>query len=269
MNKPMLDLHGLFSPIPTAFTDDGSSLSEVRQARLVRRLVAQGVDGLVVGTELGEFTALSHGERKQLVEWVVRDAHGAPVLANVSSLSTSVSLDLAQHAARHGARAAILTPPFFGDFGEDEVVAFFRTVAQYAGLPLIAIDPFDDFAGDLRSRVLELPGVWVARPLDQAGYASLAVFGLAHPDEFALGEAVCTPLAGLATEAVRACIHVSGPGPVALRNALRQLSLMRAVKAAFEELGVQVGAPRGPATGLGAESRKKLAACLAELADAA
>lgn len=269
MNKPMLDLQGLFSPIPTAFTDDGSSLSEVRQSRLIRRLAGQGVEGFVVGTELGEFTALSHGERKQLLEWVVRDAHGLPVLANVSSLSTSVSLDLAQHAARHGARAALLMPPFFGDFSEDEVVAFFRTVAQYASLPVIAVDPFDDFAGDLRSRVLELPGVWCARPLDQAGFASLAVFGLAHPDEFSIGEAICTPLAGLATAATRACFQGAGPGPVALRNALRQLSLMRAVKAAFEELGVEVGAPRGPATGLDAEHRKKLAQALATLADAA
>src|SRR5690348_16428840 len=98
----MVNLAGTFVPLVTPFTDDGATLSEVRIARLVRHFAGQGVAGFVVCTDTGEFTTLSFAERKSMLETTLRESQGAlPVLTNVSTLSTSASLDLTQHAARH------------------------------------------------------------------------------------------------------------------------------------------------------------------------
>jgi len=64
-----------------------------------------------------------------------------PVLVNASSLNTSASLDLAQHAMRHGARAIVLTPPYYGSFETREVTSHFRTVIHYSQAACIAVDP--------------------------------------------------------------------------------------------------------------------------------
>jgi dihydrodipicolinate synthase/N-acetylneuraminate lyase len=137
----MIPLNGHFAPIITPLTDDGSGISEVRLNRVIHRVVDLGVQGFVVGSETGEVGALSFGERKEMVELVVRATQGRhPVLVNVSSMNTSASLDLAQHAMRHGARAIVLTPPQ-GHFEAREVTSHFRTVIHYSQAACVAIDP--------------------------------------------------------------------------------------------------------------------------------
>ena len=58
----VVDLPKLLVPLVTPFTDDASSVSEVRLARLVKHLGGQGVEGFVINSDVGEFTAMSFGE---------------------------------------------------------------------------------------------------------------------------------------------------------------------------------------------------------------
>jgi hypothetical protein len=159
----MVNLAGTFVPLVTPFTDDGATLSEVRIARLVRHFVAQGVDGFVVCSDTGEFTTMSFAERKSMLETTLRECHGTvPVLTNVSTLSTSASLDLAQHAARHGARAAVIMPPYYGDLSEGEMMEHVRCVASYSGFSLIVVDPLGALTGPSRAALAACQGVSVA-----------------------------------------------------------------------------------------------------------
>lgn len=138
----MLELAGQFIPLITPFTDDGASISEVRLARLLRFYMERGAEGFVVGSDLGEFTSMTLSERKELFEWVHRHTQGAvPVIVNASALSTSACLDLAQHASRHGARAVILMPPFYGSLYQAEHVEHIRTVAAHSHRPILVVDP--------------------------------------------------------------------------------------------------------------------------------
>src|SRR5579862_6608735 len=137
----MLGLSGLFAPIVTPFTDDGGAISEVRLARLIRHLAENGVVGFVVCSETGEFTTVTSGERKQMLEFLAREARGIPILAHCTRLGTSQCMDLCQHAARHGARAAVVMPPYFGQFNDDEIEQHLRRIVQHANLPIILVDP--------------------------------------------------------------------------------------------------------------------------------
>ncbi|MBI3722284.1 MAG: dihydrodipicolinate synthase family protein [Fimbriimonas ginsengisoli] len=182
----MLSIAGPVAPLVTPLTDDGSALSEVRLSRLVRLLIERQLSGLVVASETGEFGSLAFGERKQLTEWVHRETRGdLPLLVHVSTLSTGASVDLAQHADRHGAQAAVLMPPHYGVFSDDEIEAHFRTVAHYGGLPVLAVDPLGRIDPGLAARLGALPGVFVAEGLGSARPRS---------DRCILGEMEVSPL---------------------------------------------------------------------------
>ncbi len=226
----MVNLNGTFAPIVTPFTDDGMAVSEIRLARMVRWLLHAGVQGLVVGSDTGEFTTLSFSERKSTLEWTLREAKGGcRVLANVSSLSTAASLDLAQHAGRHGAHAAVLMLPYYGEYTEDETFSFVQTVSAYAKLPIILVDRFQAITPELKTRLAFTHSLVSADP-----------FGTAQPrtDEFVVDDLRVNPLYTIQP-------HEETINP-ALAQLIRVAGRAKVVKAGLELHNVDVGPPRGP-----------------------
>lgn len=243
----MQALEGIFTPLATAFTDDGLSLSEIRFARQIRYLLEQPIAGFIACTDCGEFTSLSRSERKDIVEWLARYAAGKPFIVHVSSLSTAVSLDLAQHAARHGARAVVLMPPYYGSFTADELVSFFRSVAQYGNIPVIAVDPQEQITAEVKESLQEVPDLLFALPLEQAQHAHLSCDkGLATADEFALGQLVVSPLALLRPQQVSQAVHGEVADLTKLMILEETLGCARVSKAGLEALGYEMGPPRPP-----------------------
>ena len=73
----MANVKGNFTPLTTAFTDDGRTLSEVRMARQVKFWMERGVTGFYLGGETGEFLTVVTSERKTALEIVQRECHGS------------------------------------------------------------------------------------------------------------------------------------------------------------------------------------------------
>ncbi|MBS1718119.1 MAG: dihydrodipicolinate synthase family protein [Armatimonadetes bacterium] len=243
----MEGLSGVFAPVPSPFTDDSSGPSEIRLARLLRRLMVAGVRGVVVASEMGEFTALSFSERKMLVEWVLRDSHNElSVIVNVSTLSTAASLDLAQHASRHGARAAVLHAPYYGRFSAEEQFGFFRTVSQHAQLPIILLPENPLVGEDVLSRLADTARLQIAEPLDDVPLSSAA---------FRAGNLEVRPEMSLANE------DRTVPPP-SLRIKMQQFGYAKAVKALLEADELDVGSTRGPLQELNMEQRRELCGLL-------
>jgi 4-hydroxy-tetrahydrodipicolinate synthase len=243
----MQTLDGLFAPLVTPFTDDASSVSEIRFGRLMRFLLACPVDGFIVGSDTGEFATLSQSERKTMVELTARDSSGKPFLVHVSSLSTSASLDLAQHAGRHGARAAILMPPFYGTYTADEHIGFFRTVSHHASIPVIVVDPQGLISEDIGQAIASFTNVQFGTPLSQRVEAHLSCYkGLTASDEFALGNCIASPLALLRSEQVVAQLNGETTDLAKLIILEETLGRARVSKAGLEAIGLEVGPPRSP-----------------------
>ena len=59
--------HGVLPALITPFTADGRTIDTGALAANVERLIGAGVGGLVPGGSTGEFTTLSHGERRELM----------------------------------------------------------------------------------------------------------------------------------------------------------------------------------------------------------
>ena len=255
-----MELNGVLAPLPTPFTDDGSAISEIRLLRLLRRLQELGVAGYVACGEVGEFGALSRPERKQLVEILLRDpASSLQVVVNVSALSTVASLDLAQHAARHGARACVLMPPFYGSFSQEEHYNYMRVVAQYAGLPVIVVDPNGVLEGELNAQLAALPGIFVAAP---NFWAARALGGKARSkvDEFSMD-----PGASTVGALFRPALRLFQLPEEDIQRVTRFIQLhgsARVAKAAFEIQGIELGPLRGPQLALRQSAAQELQALL-------
>jgi hypothetical protein len=186
----MLEITGRFVPIVTPFTDDGATVSEVRLARLLRFYVKNGAEGFMLASETGEFSTLSGSERKHLLELTQRDIQGAlPVVTNVTTLSTSSSLDLAQHAARHGARAVVLIPPYFGDLTQAEHIAHVRVISSHSNLPILLADPKGALKEEATAAISHFPNVHMVWPHPEAEKA--------HADWFRCYNLTVDPMAGV------------------------------------------------------------------------
>lgn len=233
----MRQLVGLLAPLPTPYTDDGSTVGEIRLARLMAWLRLRGVAGFVVCSESGEYPVLSLAERKQMAEYTIREAHGAPVLVNVTAVATTAALDLAIHACRQGATGGVIAPPR-GDFTDDEIVTHISQVCAHSALPLIVVDPLKQLSSFASERLRALPSI--SFPYPATGLAAMRS-GTTFTDEFSFPESVVSPLCTFAPKA----LHPSSP-PNMLPNILRHCGTPRLVKAALSAQGVEVGPLRGP-----------------------
>ncbi len=134
----MSDFHGVLPALITPFTEDGAAIDGDALAANVERLVAAGVGGLVPGGSTGEFTTLSHAERRELVELTIAAAAGrVPVVAGTGALSTAETVELSVHAERAGVAAVMVVPPFYDALSWRELLAHYTAVAERISIPIM------------------------------------------------------------------------------------------------------------------------------------
>jgi 4-hydroxy-2-oxoglutarate aldolase len=130
---------GIYPPLPTFFdAQDGLDLATLR--RHILRLAETGVAGYVVMGTNGEAVHLTTDERRQMIE-TARDVAGenAPILAGCGEQSTRATIANCEQAARSGADAALVLPPFYfkGRMDSHALIAHYRTVADNSPLPVV------------------------------------------------------------------------------------------------------------------------------------
>jgi 4-hydroxy-tetrahydrodipicolinate synthase len=135
MSEPF---HGVLPALITPFTEDGREIETGAIAAIVERLIGAGVAGLVPGGSTGEFTTLSHAERRRLVEATVEAAAGrVPVVAGTGALSTRETAELSVHAEQAGAAAVMIVPPFYDALSWRELLAHYTAVADAIEIPIM------------------------------------------------------------------------------------------------------------------------------------
>jgi 4-hydroxy-tetrahydrodipicolinate synthase len=135
MSEPF---HGVLPALITPFTEDGGAVDADALAANVERLIAGGVCGLVPGGSTGEFTTLTHAERRQLVELTVEAAAGrVPVVAGTGALSTRETVELSVHAQAAGASAVMVVPPFYDPLPWPALLAHYAAVAEAIDVPIM------------------------------------------------------------------------------------------------------------------------------------
>jgi len=234
-------------PLVSAVTDDTTAVSEVRTAKLVRLYRDLGAAGFVVGTDMAEWPALALSERKEAIEWVMRESQGLPVYVAITAFTTSAMIDLCQHGARHGARGAVLSLPPGAHLAPQEIKNMLNVIRRHGQLSVSLLDAPERLEEVAEELGLSNQGV---RPLASHELAEVQVAKSPSTLEFICADGFCTPMAVLGPSKAETVLRSwRTTGPVA-QGLWRLAGPVRLGKAAAEALAVEVGAPRGPTLGL-------------------
>jgi 4-hydroxy-tetrahydrodipicolinate synthase len=134
---PIEELSGVLPALVTPLHRDGSA-DESGIGRLVEHVIAGGVHGLLPLGSTGEGASLGERTRRQVLECVVGAAAGrVPVICGVAQPHLEAARAEVAAAARLGAQAALVTPPFYYPTDQATVLAFYRRLAADSKIPLL------------------------------------------------------------------------------------------------------------------------------------
>jgi 4-hydroxy-tetrahydrodipicolinate synthase len=133
-----LDFSGLAVALATPFTASGEvDLSAFR--KLVRHVVAGGVDFLVPLGSTGEAATILEAERDAIITACLEESSGRPVVVGTGHNATRQAAAMTKRAQALGAQGALVVTPYYNKPTPAGLVAHFAAVAEAApGLPIIA-----------------------------------------------------------------------------------------------------------------------------------
>ena len=129
--------HGVFPALPTQLDENYVVDLEATMCHL-ERLIDAGVHGMVMLGSIGENTALSATEKRQVLRAAVQTARGRiPVLTGVAEFTTAEACRYAADAADIGADGLMLLPAMSYRADGREAITHYRTVAAAGPLPIL------------------------------------------------------------------------------------------------------------------------------------
>ncbi len=185
---------GVYSIIPTAFTDSGD-FDPASQRNVVDLFINKGANGLTALGVTGEVARLEEHERREVLELVVSHAAGrVPIIAGTSAEGTRTCITYTRQAKELGAAAVMVSPPRMPKLNSNAVVNHYKALADAVELPIIVQDypPITGFAMEpaLLARIAkEVPSARTikledpptpfktARILEAAGDTKVQIFG--------------------------------------------------------------------------------------------
>ena len=129
-------LAGIVPPLLTPLLDR-DTLDAAGLERLVEHVLAGGASGLFLLGTTGEGPSLSHRLRRDLVSRACAQVDGrASVLVGVTDTAFVETIELARHAARAGADALVIAPPYDMPQGQPELREYLGHLLAELPLPL-------------------------------------------------------------------------------------------------------------------------------------
>jgi 4-hydroxy-tetrahydrodipicolinate synthase len=131
------ELTGVLPALISPLRSDGK-VDEAAVGRLVEHVINGGVRGMLALGSTGETASLDETARRTLLSSVVEAAAGrVPVICGVAQSHLSAARVEVEAAARLGAVAALVAPPFYYLIDQPTVLAFYRTLAEGSPLPIL------------------------------------------------------------------------------------------------------------------------------------
>jgi 4-hydroxy-tetrahydrodipicolinate synthase len=143
-----MGFEGVYSIIPTAFTDSGD-FDPASQRKVVDLFVGSGINGLTALGVTGEVARLEEHERATVLQHVVDHVAGrVPVVAGTSADGTRTCISYTRQAKQLGAAAVMVSPPRMPKLNSAAVVNHYKALADAVDLPIVVQDypPITGFA---------------------------------------------------------------------------------------------------------------------------
>jgi 4-hydroxy-tetrahydrodipicolinate synthase len=175
-----MPIGGVLTAMVTPFDADGR-VDESAAVDLMRHLLANGSDGVVVAATTGEGATLDDEEKCRLFELAVAECGDATVIAGTGTNDTAHTVHLTERATEIGVDGHLVVTPYYNKPNERGIVAHFTAVSEATDRPIIAYNIPSrcvvDMSNDLLRRLAqEVPNV---RAVKQANNDNLeAIDGL-------------------------------------------------------------------------------------------
>jgi 4-hydroxy-tetrahydrodipicolinate synthase len=165
-----MSIGGIITAMVTPFDGDGR-VDEDATVALLRHLLENGSDGVVMSSTTGESSTLDDEEKLRLFRLAREEAGGKIVVANTGSNDTRHSVELTARATELGVDAILAVTPYYNKPNRRGIIAHFRAVAEATDLPVIVynipsrcvIDIPNDLLAEL-AQVENISAVKQARP---------------------------------------------------------------------------------------------------------
>lgn len=126
-------LPALITPFDAQGNIDYSALEQV-----VEKQLEDGVHGFAVLGTSGEYYAMNHQERADILTFVKKVVNGrAPLIAGTNAPSTREVIELSQAAKKIGYDTVLLSAPFYALPSNEELIAHFNTVLDSCDVDLV------------------------------------------------------------------------------------------------------------------------------------
>ena len=154
---------GIVVPLVTPLTGN-DTLDVEGLERLIEHVIHGGVNGIFILGTTGEFAGLSYKIREELIRLACRLVNGrVPVLAGISDSAFTESLNLAGKAAQYGADAVVITPPYYFESAQPELLEYLERIMKHMPLPLFIYNmPVHTkvmFAPETVKAAADIPGI--------------------------------------------------------------------------------------------------------------
>jgi 4-hydroxy-tetrahydrodipicolinate synthase len=132
-----MPIGGVLTAMVTPFDADGR-VDEDATVALMRHLLANGSDGLVVAGTTGEGATLDDEEKCRLFELAVQESGDALVVAGTGSNDTAHTVHLTERATEIGVDAHLVVTPYYNKPNKRGIRAHYEAVAAVTDKPIIA-----------------------------------------------------------------------------------------------------------------------------------
>ena len=145
---------GVFPAVTTQFSDD-FKVDYAATHRVIARLVAEGVSGLIVCGTVGENCSLTRAEKIGVME-AARDAAAGrvPVICGIAEYTTDFACDMAREAARAKMDGIMVMPALVYSAKPRETAAHFRGVSKATDLPIMVYNNPPIYRNDVTPDIL-------------------------------------------------------------------------------------------------------------------
>ncbi|WP_059105174.1 4-hydroxy-tetrahydrodipicolinate synthase [Shouchella shacheensis] len=270
-----MDFGQIITAMVTPFNEQGGFDACATQS-LIRHLIENGSDSIVVGGTTGESPTLSFEEKKQLFAVAVHEANGEiPVIAGTGSNNTWQTIELSLAAEAAGVDALMIVVPYYNKPSQEGIYQHVKAVANATHLPIMLYNVPGrtgvSMSPETTLRLATLPNVVATKEASGNLDAVTEIIRLA-PEDFAVysgDDSLTLPMLSLGAKGVvSVASHIVGREMKELTNAFftghvqaasaihqRLFPLMRGmfmapnptpVKAALDAFGVPCGSVRLP-----------------------
>lgn len=136
----MTRLKGVYPILNTTFHEDGS-LDPDSQLSLLRYTLEAGVDGLGLFANASEGYTLTSGERRTLLELIVKETGGrVPLVVSSGHTGTQAAVESCKEAEDLGAGALMVLPPYYMKTDADGLMFYFEAISKAVRIPIMVQD---------------------------------------------------------------------------------------------------------------------------------